>query len=262
MDVVPLGALDVWSYPAFDGRISEGYIWGRGAIDDKNNVMAILETTEHLLKSGFQPTRPIIFAFGHDEEISGMHGGAFIAAHLKSRGIKAAFLLDEGFAIIQGVMPGIAGPVALIGTEEKGAFNMDMHLRVVGGHASMPPPSTAIGRFARAIKAVEDNPMPAKITGAVKDMFETLAPEMSLPMRTVMSNIWLLERLLIWVLTSKPSTTATIRTTRAMTVIHAGIKSNVLPPTINATWSASTRCSSLRFRFLGSLIRRCSHCSP
>lgn len=112
-----------------------------------------------------------------------------------------------------------------------------MNLRVVGGHASMPPPSTAIGRISRAIKAVEDNPMPAKLIGAVKDMFETLAPEMSLPLRTVMSNIWLFERLLIYVLTQKPSTTATVRTTRAATIIHAGTKSNVLPSTINATWS-------------------------
>jgi carboxypeptidase PM20D1 len=237
MDVVPLGAMDVWSYPAFDGRIAEGYIWGRGAIDDKNNVLAILETAEVLLSRGFQPQRSFIFAFGHDEEISGTSGAAFIASHLKSRGIKAEFVLDEGFAVIDGIMPGITGPVALVGTEEKGAFNMQMNLRVVGGHASMPPPSTAIGRFARAIKAVEDNPMPAKITGAVRDMFDTLAPEMSLPFRTIMSNRWLFEKVLLWVLAQQPTTAATVRTTRAATIISSGTKSNVLPSTINATWS-------------------------
>lgn len=124
MDVVPLGELDVWSYPAFDGRISDGFIWGRGAIDDKNNVLAQLEAAEYLLSRGFQPERSIIFAYGHDEEVSGKSGAAFIAEHLKSRGIKVEFVLDEGFAIIDGVIPGVKGPVALIGTEEKGYMNV------------------------------------------------------------------------------------------------------------------------------------------
>src|SRR5262245_46596759 len=83
-DVVPVepGTEARWQQPPFEGRLAEGYIWGRGAMDDKSGTLAILEAVEMLAAEGFQPERTIYLAFGHDEEVGGYKGAARIAALL------------------------------------------------------------------------------------------------------------------------------------------------------------------------------------
>ena len=110
LDVVPVepGTEARWTHPPFSGAIADGYVWGRGALDDKNGALAQLEAVEHLLASGFTPQRTILLAFGHDEEIGGKEGAQKIAALLKERGVKAEWALDEGGAITQGIIKGVA----------------------------------------------------------------------------------------------------------------------------------------------------------
>jgi carboxypeptidase PM20D1 len=150
---------DNWAVPPFDGIIRDGFIWGRGTLDIKNIAFGILESVEYLLSKDFQPERTIVLAFGHDEEISGFSGAQEIARHLRDQNFKAEFILDEGLNIVKGVVPGVPGPVALIGTEEKGFQTIRLQIKAIGGHGSMPPASTVVGRLSRAIKAIEDSPM-------------------------------------------------------------------------------------------------------
>src|SRR5438046_8401282 len=75
-DVVPVepGTEDRWTEPPFAGRISGGFVWGRGAMDDKGNLLALLEAVERLVGAGIAPRRTIYLAFGHDEEVGGRRG--------------------------------------------------------------------------------------------------------------------------------------------------------------------------------------------
>jgi carboxypeptidase PM20D1 len=93
MDVVPVepGTESKWTHPPFSGEIADGFVWGRGALDDKVRMVGLLEAVDWLLAQGFQPSRTIYLAFGHDEEIGGDQGAAAIAALLKSRGVRAEF---------------------------------------------------------------------------------------------------------------------------------------------------------------------------
>ncbi|HRK64784.1 MAG TPA: M20/M25/M40 family metallo-hydrolase, partial [Terricaulis sp.] len=102
MDVVPAPAdtLESWRTAPFDGRVEEGYVLGRGAVDDKGSLIALLEAAEFLAAQGRQPVRTIIFAFGHDEEIGGDNGAVLMAQALAQRGVRAWFVLDEGSAAI------------------------------------------------------------------------------------------------------------------------------------------------------------------
>ena len=68
---VGLNANQAWKENPFDGKVDDEYIWGRGALDDKSGVIAILEAISYLLKNNFSPERTIYFSFGHDEEIGG-----------------------------------------------------------------------------------------------------------------------------------------------------------------------------------------------
>lgn len=232
MDVVPVesGTEKNWTYPPFDGKIADGFIWGRGAMDDKLCVLGLLEAAERLLQTGFNPKRTIYFAFGHNEEIGGEGGAQEIAALLKSRGVQLEYVLDEGLAIItKGIIPGLSAPLALIGIAEKGYLSVELSAQTEGGHSSTPPPHTSIGILANAIKKLEDNPVPGGIRGPAQKMFEYVGPEMQFHMKMAIANLWLFHPVVEKLLAENPASNAVMRTTTAVTMLNAGIKDNVIP---------------------------------
>lgn len=232
MDVVPVapGSESSWERPPFSGDIADGFIWGRGTLDDKVSVLAILEAVERLLADGFAPERTVYLAFGHDEEVDGPEGAAKIASLLAERGVELEFTLDEGGIIAHDIVPGVAPPVALVGVAEKGYLALKLRAGTEEcGHASMPPKTTAIGRLAGAIHRLETNPMPANLAPPVTDMFDRLAPEMPFMLRLAVTNRWLFSPLVTSRLSESRATDAAIRTTTAVTRISGGVKANVLP---------------------------------
>lgn len=230
-DVVPVqpGTETDWTHPPFEGRIEDGVIWGRGALDDKINVTAILEAAERMIGEGFSPERDVWFSFGHDEEIGGAEGAARIAGYFRERGIEFELVLDEGLAVVIGLAPGVDKPVAVIGVAEKGYVTLVLEVTDEGGHSSMPPPHTAVGRLAAAITRVENNPMPARIHGPAGEMLDYLAPEMSWGMRVVFGNRWLFGGVIRRQLEAGRATNALLRTTTAVTMIEGSNKENILP---------------------------------
>jgi carboxypeptidase PM20D1 len=233
-DVVPVEAETTWTYPPFAGRLADGYAWGRGALDDKGNLMAILEAVERLVADGVTPRRTIYLAFGHDEEVGGRNGAARTAALLASRGVHLQYVLDEGGAITTGLGPGIASPVALVGIAEKGYVSLELTAHAQGGHSSMPPPETAIGILGEAITELEEDQMPRRISGATAAMLDYIGPEMAFSRRVALGNRWLLSGVIERQFGATPSGNAMLRTTTAPTILAAGVKDNVLPSTARA----------------------------
>ncbi|OZG70233.1 hypothetical protein BTA51_26900 [Hahella sp. CCB-MM4] len=234
-DVVPFAMtnLDVWKFPPFSGAIEEGYIWGRGTLDDKSSMMAIMEAVENLVKTGWQPSRTIYLAFGHDEEVGGT-GAAAIAAYFEKQGIKPGMVLDEGGFVMRSVIPGVSQPVGLIGIAEKGYLSVKLKALGQGGHSSMPPPHTAAGIIAAAVARLEQNPPAMRLDGATRELFDAVSPYMSFGKRAVFANLWLFEPVVLSILESKESSNATVRTTQAVTMLNSGQKDNVLPSSASA----------------------------
>jgi carboxypeptidase PM20D1 len=231
MDVVPVDPSTErgWTYPPFSGRIADGYIWGRGAMDDKISVLGLLEAVEHLLREGFQPQRTIYLAFGHDEEIGGQNGAAKIAALLRDRQVGLDFVLDEGGNVTDGIVAGISSPVALIGIAEKGYLNLELTVNSPGGHASTPPAHTAIGILSSAIHKLERASFPSRLTEPTRKLFEFIGSEMGSAQRVMVANLWLFEPWVRQQMENSPLAGAMIRTTQAATIFEAGIKENILP---------------------------------
>lgn len=227
-DVVPAENAGAWRHPPFSGTVEDGWIWGRGALDDKASVVALMEAAEALLARGFTPPRTVLIAFGHDEEIGGGHGAARIAALLEERGVRPAWVLDEGSAIIEGVLP-LDSPVAGIGIAEKGFLSLELVAEAEGGHSAMPPALTAAGRIARAVDRVQSNPFPARLAAPGRATLEHLAPASPFGQRLVLANLWLFEPLVVGRFERSPSTNAAIRTTIAPTMLSGSSKDNVLP---------------------------------
>jgi carboxypeptidase PM20D1 len=216
-----------WTHPPFAGAVDDEWIWGRGTLDDKSMVYAAMEAVEALLAARHKPRRTVLLAFGHDEEIGG-NGAKVMAARMKERGQRPLLVLDEGAVVTEGIIPGVSAPVSIVGLGEKGYLSVELVARSEGGHSSMPPAETAVGILSRAIVALEDNPMPARLEGPIRDMFECLAADMDQPMRTIMANLWLMRSLLLSRLQKSNGTNAVIRTTTAPTVLEGSAKENVL----------------------------------
>src|ERR1051325_4147049 len=196
-DVVPVepATESQWEQPPFSGAVRDGFIWGRGTLDDKITVIALLESAESLLAEGFRPQRTILCAFGHDEEIGGREGAAQTARLLASRGVKLDAVIDEGGLILRGGL-GLTHPVAVVGIAEKGTVSIELSASGRGGHSSMPPPRTNVGIIASAVDRVQNRPFPTHVRGATEELFRWLAPELPFGKRLVMSNLWLFAPLL------------------------------------------------------------------
>jgi carboxypeptidase PM20D1 len=233
-DVVPVdgGSEKDWQFEPFAGKITNGYILGRGTLDDKVTVIGILEAVEMLLQKGYQPERTIYLAFGHDEEVSGREGAINIVKLFEKRKIEFEYIMDEGGTVSEGIVPGTSAPIALVGIAEKGYVSFQLTAKGEGGHSSMPPPHTAIGELSAAIQKLETNQMPMKIIGASEKMLEYLAPEMPFMTKMAIANRWLLDGLLKSQLSKTNSGNALLRTTTAATMMTGGVKDNVIP--INA----------------------------
>jgi len=230
-DVVPVipGSEDKWQHPPYEGKIVDGIVWGRGALDDKSGVVGMLEATSFLLADGFQPVRTIYLSFGHDEEIGGPMGAAAVTAYLKEQGVQLAWSLDEGSFLFKGMFAGVDNLVAAVNVAEKGSITLDIVATAEGGHSAMPPKNNAVGVLAKAINKLEEKPVPGGLQGLSATMFDDISRYFDFPMRLLFANRWLFDSLIDRQLSNVTFSNAMLRTTTAPTMLSGSVKTNVLP---------------------------------
>lgn len=233
-DVVPIASLPLWSVHPFEEGVKNDTIYGRGAMDDKCSAISILEAVEQLLREGFQPKRTIYLSFGHDEEIGGNRGAIPIAAYLEEREVSAAFVLDEGYALIKGAIPGIDKETAIVGIAEKGIANLELVVNMAGGHSSAPAKETSIDVLSLAVSKVKRNPFAASITPVLEGFMDKLGPEMDLKAKFAFANRGVFKSMLLDNYEKTNTGNALVRTTTSPTIFEAGIKENVIPTSARA----------------------------
>lgn len=230
MDVVPVDqdTKNKWTHDAFAGVVDEDNVWGRGTLDDKATVMALMEAMELSLSEDKQPKRTLYFAFGHDEEVGGSEGAKKVAEYFKQQGINFEFVLDEGGAILNGYIKDVEQPVGIIGIAEKGFMNVRLIAERPGGHSSMPPENTGPGILAAAIVKLEKNKFPATLQ-YTNLTFNAIGSYANFTTQLVMANQWLTAPLIKKKLLQDHSKAAGLRTTTAVTMMKGSSKSNILP---------------------------------
>ena len=241
MDVVPIeeATLKDWKHPPFDGFADETSIWGRGASDMKNQLVALFEAIETLLSENYTPERDIYLCLGHNEEVQvGEASGAReMARLLQERGVQFEFVLDEGGAVTDTPFFGLKRPAAMIGLAEKGYAEIHIAVSGEGGHAAEPPDHTALGNLALAISAVEANPLKQRLVEPVSLTLEALGRHMGFFMRFIIANKRFFKPLILAVLAKDKQTNAMTRTTIAATMAEASPAANVLPQQASALFN-------------------------
>ena len=256
LDVVPVeaGTEAGWQHAPFSGDIAEGYIWGRGTLDDKMVALSILEAAEAMLAQGLQPRRTIYFAFGGDEEIGGEQGAARIAEHLRQQGVKLDYVLDEGLAITEGFIAGLTKPAALIGIGQKGYATFTLSATGPGGHSSVPVDLNPLVLVSRAVARIDAAKPQLSMTEPVRQMLSDVAPAAPPAMRLVLGNLWLSRPLVQAIFKSKPATRAMLQTVVSPTVFRSGEKDNIVPQQahaeINVRILPGDTAEAVRLRFV------------
>ncbi len=234
-DVVPVDETDPWSFPPFEGRIEGGFVYGRGALDDKGPLLVLLEAVENLLAAGFTPKRDVYLSLGGNEETFG-DAAEQIADTLHARGVTPWIVLDEGGAVTDATLPFVTGIAAMVGVGEKGIATVRLSARSEGGHASVPPPLTAVGRVSRAVARLTPGTFRARAPKAIPRMLGLLAPRSRGAGRRLYRLLaawpWLNARVFAAL---GGEAAAMVRTTIAPTRLTGGTANNVLPSQASAT---------------------------
>lgn len=219
-----------WRFPPFSATVADDKLWGRGVLDTKGGLWAMLQAAEELIADGFIPAQDVYFMSACTEETDGS-GADRISKELLARGIRFAFVLDEGGMIVENPLDGVKGAFAMIGVGEKGCVDLKFVARSDGGHASTPAKNTPLVRLGRFMaEADRGRIFKAAVSPTVATMFKRLSTSMSGVLKPALANARLLSPLFCAIMPYVSNTAdAMLRTTIAFTMGAGSEGINVLP---------------------------------
>lgn len=238
-DVVP--AEGDWKYPPFSATVEDGVMWGRGTLDTKSGLFAMLQAAEELIEKGFVPKQDIYFESACNEEIDG-RGCDQISKVLLERGIRFKYTLDEGGMIVSEPIAGAKAKYAMIGCAERGRAEVRFIAKSNGGHASTPGKDTPLVRLGKMMAYIDNhNIFEVEVADTIVEMLVRLSTSMSGAKAFIFKNAKTFKPLLNKIMSSIPTTRGMVQTTIAFTMAKGSEASNVLPQ--SATLIADMRTS-------------------
>ena len=232
LDVVPAEAAD-WSVHPFSGAVSDGYVWGRGAVDMKDMCGMMLAVARHFKRAGIVPPRDLVFAFVADEESGGKYGAQWLVRNRPDlfAGVSEAVGEVGGFSVTLPRREGGERRLYLIETAEKGLLWMRLTARGRAGHGSMIHDDNAVTAIAAAVARIGSHQFPVVLTESVAAFLVAVAEETgysfdidSPDLEGAIAKLGPIARLV----------GATLRDTANPTMLKAGYKANVIPATAEA----------------------------
>ena len=221
-----------WTHPPFEGKVLDGWIWGRGALDMKSGISMMLSAMLRAKAEGLTPAGDIVLAILSDEEAFGNYGAKFLVENHADcfQGIRYALGEFGGFTIYMGKRRFYA-----IQVSEKQICWIKARVRGEGGHGSMPVRGGAMAKLAQLLKQLEQHPLPVHITSVARDMINTMASAMSFPSGYVLRRLLnpsLTNSVLKLLGGSRKVLEPLVRNTVNATIVRAGEIINVIPTEI------------------------------
>ncbi len=220
---------DGWTREPFSGEIADGKLWGRGTLDDKGGLWAMLQAADELAADGFVPARDVWFSSSSTEETNGT-GAAEIASWFREKGVRFEMLFDEGGMVLREPIGGAKGLFAMVGVGEKGTADLKFIARSNGGHASTPGKDTPLVRLGKFMAAVERSHIfTTELSPTVCEMLRRLAPSMGALGKAAGQPERFAPVLKRVMPELSPTAAALLRTTVAFTMAQGSAGANVLP---------------------------------
>lgn len=243
-----------WDTDPFHSVIKGDALFGRGTIDTKTPLFAILMACEELLEEGYEfDGMNLYIGSSNNEEVCG-DGMVLAVDYFKKNGIHFDTVLDEGGAITQGMLPGINGKSAFVAVHEK---SRHMYLckakQLTKGHGGLNPSSdSVILRISQFINEVNKTKIyKGKFYPEVKATFTTHAPYMSFPMNIVFGHFDFFAPLIKRIMMKNPQTSAMLSTSISFTTFFAGTKEDPQIKAKEAEVTMFLRCLREEDLYLG-----------
>ncbi|MCQ2387273.1 MAG: M20/M25/M40 family metallo-hydrolase [Clostridia bacterium] len=225
-----------WEHEPFGGEIADGKIWGRGTLDTKGGLYAMLKACEELILDGFVPEKDIYFVSSCTEEVEGS-GAEQIAEYLSSQNIKFDVVYDEGGMVVDDPLGVSSGKYAMIGIAEKGCHAIKFTTDSFGGHASAPPKNSPLIRLSKFMVEVENTKkLKAKVTPQLIEMLKRFSVNMKGVKKFIFAHAKLFAPVLKMVMPKVSATgNAMLKTTVAFTMASGAENFNTIPQTASVT---------------------------
>lgn len=243
-----------WTFPPFDATRDGGYVYGRGAVDDKDNLAAALMLILTLKRSQTALDRDVILLAESGEEGAPEVGAQFmIDNHFDA--IDAEYCLAEGGGIVR-----TGGHVrqANVGTTEKEPRPVEIIARGPAGHGSVPSRGNAVTRLSTAVGKVSEWVPPIRVNETTGSYFRKLStmvePEVAQQYRDVLSPDPKVHRPAAeWLLENQPQHWSMLHTSLVPTIIGGGYRYNVIPSETKATFDVRLHPDEDQAGFLDTL---------
>jgi carboxypeptidase PM20D1 len=235
-DVVPVEE-EKWTVSPFGAEQKDGFIYGRGTLDMKSNLISLMEAAEEAVARGFVPKQDVYFAFGGDEERAGLYGAIEMAKWFQERSVHFSWVFDEGTMVALNQISWIDKPLALLSIEEKGFMSVELSVDQAPGHASRPPNEQAIVTLANALIRVSKKPFPYRLTPTVETFFKKIGVLSSGAIGFFLRHARLFMPLLVMVMKKNPTMASMLHTTLAMTQLEGSKADNVMPSSVKAVFN-------------------------
>ena len=254
MDVVPAEE-ERWSFNPFEGAIRDGYLYGRGSLDDKS--MGIVEMMALLIlkRENVPLNRDVLFLATADEETGGRWGVQWAAENIPTLK-ECEYALNEGSYVLLDE----AGAADRYGVSngQKVLFQLELKAQGTSGHGSRPLPDNPNVKLVHALERVTNWETPYNILPMVKEYFSKLAPKYPPEERKFFEDIekGVTDPSFSAKLTSNPIHNAIVRDTISLTILRGGNKENVIPSESTATLDCRLIPGSSKENFLKEMRRR------
>lgn len=216
---------DTWGTNPFEATIKEDSLYGRGTIDTKTPLFAELQACEELLSEGYDFEGINLYIGSSNNEEVGGDGMVLATEYFKENGIRFDTVLDEGGAILQGMLPGVKDKSAFVAVHEKGRHIYKCTAKQISkGHGGLNPNNdNAIARMCEFISEVNKTKIfKNKFYPEVKATFTHNAPYMSFPLNIVFGNFDLFSPLIMKIMSNIPQTSAMLSTGVIFTTVFGG----------------------------------------